>query len=480
MTILINSSSPIKEITFGQAMKFSLDNYYEILKMKAGQLAAGELLQLKVIADTIDLTADDKIPASQGGYAWFSYFNLLNRSDRAIEPEPVSGGAATSALTLTSVYGKFLSKLRGYVVLANLSPDDQKRLSKLDEDIRAMGDDITKLYIQDRKNWKDFAEAMGYRFGDDQAFVQWAQYSGNLQRIQTLINDIQMKSFERKTILDKKYQSQEDADVIAADFAFSSPSSRLRYPVYPDYQYSDGDSFNPVYLARLPLGSSAIFDDRHAISWGKTLKHIKSTSDGAFSGVFDRSSQESKSISADWKASGRGSYGFLSARASASESVSIQEDFIKAQKLTVGAKAAFRIDINPPTWFKVGLFSHRYVKDNPKDFEEFFGAKGSLRYYPTAIVVVRGISVAFESSQKWSYDYKKTFSASGGGRFGAFGFNFGGGASYSSTVKEHKVDQAGTKLEFSDDPNTIRFVGYIVAQNTTYDASIDNIVKNMP
>lgn len=480
MTIIVNGSSPVKEITFGQATKFSLDNYYEILKEKAGQLAAGELLQLKVVADTIDLTSDENILASKGGYTWFSYFNLLNRSDRAVEPLPVSGGGAASLVTLVSVYGKFLSKLRKYVVLASLSPDDQKEVAKLDEDIKTCGSDITKLYIEDRTNWKNFAEAMGYRYGDDQAYVQWVKHSGNLEKIQALIDEIQIKSFRRKTLLDRKYQSKEDEDVIAADFAFSSPSSRLRYPVYPDFQYTDGDDFKPVYLARLPLGSTAIFDDRHAMSWDKTLKLIKTNSDGAFTGVFDRSSQESKSISTDWKASGRASYGFLSARASASESVSIQEDFKKALKLTVGAKAAFRININPPVWFKSGLFEHRYVKENPKDFEEFFGSNGSLRYYPTAIIAIRGFSVAFESSQNWTYDYKKSFSASGGGGFGAFGFSFGGGANYNSTVKEHKVDQAGTKLEFSDDPTTIRFVGYVVAQNSVYDAAIDDAVKNLP
>lgn len=71
MTIIVNGSSPVKEITFGQATKFSLDNYYEILKQKAGQLAAGELLQLKVIADTIDLSADETILASKEGILGF-------------------------------------------------------------------------------------------------------------------------------------------------------------------------------------------------------------------------------------------------------------------------------------------------------------------------------------------------------------------------------------------------------------------------
>lgn len=475
MTIVVKAASPIQEITFGQAMKLSLDNYYDILKQKAGQLGAQEFLQLKVVADTIDLSTEEI--ASKGGYVWFSYFNLLNRSDRAIEPDPVSGGAATSALTLADVYGKFLSKLRQYVVVANLSADDQKRLAELEEEIQSMGNDITKYYILDRTNWKNFSEAMGYRYGDDQAFVQWAQYSGNLPKIQALIEKIQIKSFERKTILGRSYKTPEDEEIIKADFAYSSPSSRLRYPVYPDNQYDDGDKFNPVYLARLPLGSTAIFDDRLAITWSMKLNTIKSAVDGTFTGTFDRNTQQSKSISTDWSGSASASYGLFSVRASASESVRIQEDFNKGTKITVGAKAAFRIGINPPPWFKASLFRHKYVQENPKDFDEFFGPKGKLLYYPVAIVVVRGISIGFESTQNWTYDYKKIFSASGGGGFGAFGINFGGSASYSSTVKEHQVDQASTSLSFNDDPTTIRFVGYIVAKNTVLEAAVEDMVK---
>lgn len=475
MTIIIRRDSPVKDITFGEAMEVSLNNYYDVLKAKAGQLGAGQFLQLKVIADTIDISREEL--SSKGGYVWFSYHNLLDRSDRAIEPEPVSGGVATSAVSLVEAYSRFLAKIRKFVTLTNLSADDQKRLTELDEEVASMGDDITKYYVRDRTNWKQFAEAMGYRLGDDQAFVQWAQYSGNLKKIQELIEKIQIKSFERNTILARSYKTPEDKEVIDADFALTSPSNRLRYPLYADNLYTDGDLFNPVYLARLPLGSTAIFDDRLSITWAMKLNTIKDNVDGAFTGEFGKTTQKSTSIATDWSGSASVSYGFISARASASESQRIQEDFNKALKITIGAKAAFRININPPGWFRAGLFSHRYVKENPKDFDEFFGAKGTLLYYPVAIVAVRGISVGFESAQAWSYDYQKTFSASGGGGFGAFGISFGGSASYSSTVKEHQVDQSGTKLQFTDDPNTVRFVGYVVAKNRVYEQALEDIAK---
>jgi len=91
-----------------------------------------------------------------------------------------------------------------------------------------------------------------------------------------------------------------------------------------------------------------------------------------------------------------------------------------------------------------------------------------LLYYPSKLILIRGFNISFISSQNWTYDYKKRFSASGGGGFSAFGVGFGGSASYSSNVKEHKVDSSGTTLTISDDENTIRFVGYAVKKNTVY------------
>ena len=81
---------------------------------------------------------------------------------------------------------------------------------------------------------------------------------------------------------------------------------------------------------------------------------------------------------------------------------------------------------------------------------------------------MRGFSVEFTASQNWSYDYKHTFSASAGGGFSAFGINFGSDGGYSENTKEHQVDQSNTSLKFADDKNTLRFIGYAVAENAFF------------
>src|SRR5207244_4305617 len=120
------------------------------------------------------------------------------------------------------------------------------------------------------------------------------------------------------------------------------------------------------------------------------------------------------------------------------------------------------------------LFEHKRVKDNIHDFEQFFGPKGTLLYFPTHLILVRGFKVEFTSTQNWSFDYQHKFSASGGGGFNAFGISFGGSGSYSNEQKEHKVDVSNTKLTIADDPTTIRFVGYDVKKNTVFGTGVEH------
>jgi hypothetical protein len=118
------------------------------------------------------------------------------------------------------------------------------------------------------------------------------------------------------------------------------------------------------------------------------------------------------------------------------------------------------------------LFQHKRITANAKEFAEFFGSQGSLRFYPTHIILVRGFSSAFESSQKWTYDYVHNFSASAGGGFSVFGINFGSSETYSSHEEQHNIDQSNTKLTFADGDSTLRFVGYVVQRNTVLDSSV--------
>jgi hypothetical protein len=457
------ASSPVQDVTFGTALKISLDNYYDLLKTQLGGLKTEEFLQLKLTADTIDVSTEKK--ASEGGYVWFSYYNLLNRSDRAIQPIPVANEIQVGLEGLADFYGRFLRRLRSFVVVKALTPEEQVALADIDKTLDSLKSDVNALYKRDRSDWKDVAEAMGFSVGDWNAYIQWSSAYGHIRDIEQRTEDIKKQTFDKKTILDRKYPSADDREVVDAEFDFDNPMMRLRFPLYPDYTYPDGDQFSPAYLARLALGSTALFDDRRSASWDKTLTTIKTSGAGSFSATLDKSTTTSSSITTDWSGSGSASYGFISVNASASQHTAIQEDFSKGQRLTVSAKSAFRINIGFPKWFQPTLFKHPRVLANPHDFLEFFGPKGSLLYYPTALIVVRGFTVSFESTQAWTYDYQKQFSASGGGGFNAFGISFGASASYSSSVHEHQVDKSNTTLTFSDDKDTIRFVGYAVKKN---------------
>jgi hypothetical protein len=125
------------------------------------------------------------------------------------------------------------------------------------------------------------------------------------------------------------------------------------------------------------------------------------------------------------------------------------------------------------------LFSHKHVKENPQEFVDFFGPDGTLLYYPIGLVVVRGFSATFNSSQNWTYDYQNRFSAEAGGGFNIGFINFGGSSSYSKEDKEHQVHQQNTNLTISDDPDTLRFVGYVVVKNNTTTHAFDDQIARI-
>ncbi|MGV1957776.1 hypothetical protein ACQZ5G_14825 [Agrobacterium sp. 22-214-1] len=470
-------ASPVREVDFGTALKISLDNYYDLLKTTIGGLGAQEFLQLKLVADTVDIS--DK-PWDQQGYRWFSYYAIDWRADLQIEPEPVSGTVLTGAERLSSTYGKFLQVLQKYAVLRDLTPAEQIQVADYDKTIASLKDDALELSYIDREKWAIYCQRTGTSLGDRAHYLQWSNSYGNIRRIQELINDIKITTFRKKQILDRKYKDPADREIVEAVFDFENPLQRLRYPTYPDYVYAEGASFSPTYLASLPPGSTAIFDDRYVVNPDKTLGTIKTTSAGAFNGKLSSATAESHSITTDWSAGGSASYGFIRVSASTSEHTSIQTDFRKGKEIEIRAKAAFRVNLIYPAWFKPTLFDSKRVTENITDFAEFFGPDGSLLYYPTAMVLIRGFAVKFESTQKWQYNYERKFSASGGGGFNAFGVNFGAKGNYSSHETEHKVDQSNTSLEISDGEETLRFVGYVVKKTDVMAATLGKILKGPP
>lgn len=463
--------SPIKDVTFGQALKISLDNYYDILKAQVGGLATNEYLQLKAVADPIDI--------SSAKYKWFSYYNLLRRSDQAIDPTPVSDVVLTAPFDLVMVYEKFLRQLRGYVVKTNLSADDQKKLADIDLDLDRLRDKINQYAILDRRVWKDYAELMGYSVGDSTAFFQWSASNGHLREIEDLMKEVRDAQFAKKTLLDKQYPEPTDREIVDAEFDFENPGMRLRYPIFPDSEYPNGNQFNVTYLATLPLGSSALFDDRRVITWDISLESMQSSQIGAVSTLFDRNTSQSSSITTDWSGSASGSYfSIIKVNASASEHTQIQDDFNHGTTIKLSSAAAYKAEIVYPSWFRPTLFKHKHVVENIHDFEPFFGSKGSLLYIPSYLIVVRGFKVEFSSSQEWTFDYQHKFSASAGGGFNVLGISFGGSGSYTNEVKEHTVDKSTTTLTIADAESTLRFVGYAVKKNTIFEDAMKAATEN--
>lgn len=450
--------SQVVPISLGSALNTTLDNYYDLLKNQLGGLQSEEYLQLKLVADPVDISAEK--------YPYWSMYNLLTRSDLSIEPRPVNGTIVTSVVRFSDLYGTFLRRLRGYVVLNNFTPQEQAQISDLD----AQADDCRRTannyVIQDRVDWKNYCDALGFSQGDNNAYLQWVAAYGHGSKVADLLQQARILEFRRRTILNKQYADPEDQAIVNAESDYNEIQMRLRYPINQDDQYSDHSQFSLTYLANLPAVSTCLFDDRRAESWSVSVADMMATAAGNFIAHWDRTTSSSSSISTDWSSSGSVSYFIVSVKVSASNETQIKEDFSNTTGIDLGAKAAYKAQILYPGWFHPELFECKHVKNNVQDFSDYFGKEGSLLYYPTHLVLVRGFAAKFTNSQQWTYDYKHDFQASVGGGFSICGIDFGGSSTYGSHTKDHQVDQSNTSLAFSDDASTLRFIGYVVKKNT--------------
>jgi hypothetical protein len=456
--------SEVRPIELSEALKASLNNYYDLLKTQVGGLGADEFLQLKLVADVVDID-DEK-------YRYFSMYNLLLRSDLAIEPVPVSGTILTSADQLNRVYGRFLQRLRKYVVRRELSPEQLAALDDLDVKIAHAKQKAEEYADLEQTAWERYCRRTGRPLGDQAAYIQWSINNGYKREISGLHDKLKHYYFDKKTIMDREYRDPEDREVVDAESEYESMQMRIRYPIFPDYNYSNRSQFSLEYLATLDPGSSGLFDDRRVLSWNVSLTQMATTGAGAFTAHYDRNTTESSSITTDWSASASGQYKMIKANAEASDHQAISEEFKNVTAIDLSAKAAFKTAIIYPGWFRSQLFRHKRVKENIRDFADFFGPNGVLRYYPVSLILVRGFSSSFTNSQNWTYDYDRKFAASAGGGFSVANINFGNSGSYNKHQEEHKIDKANTSLKISDGDGTIRFVGYVVKKNTLWDSVI--------
>ncbi|WP_140740782.1 hypothetical protein [Mesorhizobium sp. B2-3-5] len=446
-------------------MNVSLNDYYDLLKVNVTGIKAEEFLQLKLVADPVSISNDK---ASAGGYIWWSYYNLLDRGDHVVVPQAVDDQVAISAARLANVYGDFLNILIKFVAKKNLTPPEEKELANLQKQIAACKKKIGKLLAEDTANWEKYARGHGFAVGDQGQYLKWSQYQGNWDDVleqQDLLKDYRL---DRKILLNGQYPDPEDRKIRDQLDLFDSLPMQLGYPVHADHLYSNGDSFDVGYLSTMAGSENAMFDSRRYVEWKQDLKTILTTGGGHFDATLDHSTGTSTSMTTDWGASGSGSYAFISAHANVSEHTAIQEDFNTLTQMNLHCESAFRVEITYGGWFDPTLFDCQHVIDNPHTFAPFLGDKGSLLYYPTSLILVRGFAVEFLNTQNWSYDYDHSFSASAGGGFSCCGISFGASANYSEHTHAHKIDQATTHLVFKDDVNTIRFVGLGVVKNTAF------------
>jgi len=254
-------SDPVQPISLSSALKTSLDNFYDLLKTSAG-VAQNELLQLRLAADLLDIS-DDRTPASKGGYEWFTYHNLLDRSDKQILPSPVSpdpNGAQVNANMLSTVYGAFLQKLRGFVVKTALSADDQKKVADINGLITQDKIQYEKLAKDDRDRWVQHCLDTGGDVTDRNAYLSWSAAWGNMREIKTTLDDLKDQYFSLKTILDRQYKDPSDRAIVDAEFDYNNLLMKASYPNKPDFDYSDGDKFDIVYLINLGTSGTGAFD----------------------------------------------------------------------------------------------------------------------------------------------------------------------------------------------------------------------------
>jgi hypothetical protein len=388
----------------------------------------------------------------------------------------VTGQILTGAEQLSTVYGDFLTRLRNYAIIRDLDANDQVKVADFTTQIETLRTEASELVDRDRDKWEAYALRHHINVGNRTQYIAWSNAYGYRREIQIKLGAMRQKEALRKRILDRQYTDPQDRKIIEAEFEYLNPFQTIRYPIYPDYEYDDGANFSATYLASLPPGNG-IFDDRRILTYDKSLPVLKTGTGGAFTATFDRTTQRSESITTDWSAGASVRYGFIKVSATASEHTSIQDDFRKGLSIELSAKSVYKANIIYPRWFDPTLFNHKHVKANIRDFEEFFGEHGTLLYYPTAAIIIRGFAVAFNSSQNWQFDYERKFSASAGGGFNAFGVNFGGNGTYSKHEKKHEVDQSNTKLTITDGDDTLRFVGLAVKKNKVFETAIREGLK---
>lgn len=448
----------VKEVNVNENFKLTLSHFYSIVKEEIGEFDPDQKLQLQASAFPLDLST---------AYPWFSFKNINDTFDVGIDPKPISETLSlNTAVSLSDVYGSFISTALGLVETEELDADTLKRIDELTVDLQNLNRNISKLQTDILAKWVAYCDATMTDRGDKVTYTHWSQGEWETSQVFNLRNLAREKSGLIDALRKTEYEDADHAEVARAFADWNSPASRIRYPRFPDTEYGEEqEKFNVVYFASLPDNDSSLFVNRRLMTPAMSISELISSSIGSFSSTVSKESQASSDITTDWNTSVSGGYGPFKVKASVSSHERIQEDFKHLQSITVGARALMALEFDGSPWWKPDIFQNALIQSNLRTFERYFGESGSLLYYPIRVIIARGFNLKFSSSQNWEHEYEKDFSASGSASLKLGGFSFGGGGGYSKHEERQKVERRGHDLIMDDGEDNIRIIGYVVVKS---------------
>lgn len=369
-------------------------------------------------------------------------------------------------------YQKLLKAAVRLVEVKELPAEVNEKIALLEKQIDNLQEEIDLLVERDAVRWERYAASAGIALGDIYALNQWTYRYGNGRRIERLATNIGTAQTQIDVLRLAEFKDEHQEEIFRAFEQFGNPGVRLRWPRLRDSLYP-GVTFSPGYLLQLATGNTAQFADRHFIfPAGISLEAIISTNLGSFDQTLTKSSQSSESISTDWNASASASYGWFKMNASASEQVHVKEDLKTTQSIRVSCRSLLSIGFDNSAWFNSNVFNNLYIRRNPRIFAPFFGPRGTLRYYPVRVLIMRGMRLEFNSSANYNYDYERTFSVSGSASARVFGISFGGGGGYNSHQQKQEIKSQGNKLIMDDGEKNFRVIGFVLNKVTVLDATL--------
>lgn len=437
----------------------TFDHFYQFIK-RAAQPEAHQLIQIRAAAEPLELSMRWK---------WHSYYQYLLKVDTKILPTPITEKPTQETVGLTDgqlayEYGRLLAQLVRFVELKELPAEVNARISSLEQSAENSRAKVTRLLEQDTPAWASYARVMGLNAADTEAFTQWWYAYGHAEEIDNLREDIANALGEIDLLRLDRFADADQEEIFRAFSQFNNVGSRLRWPRLPDSMYrEEGGQFSVDYLARLPPGDTALFADRrYVFPVGVALESMLASQVGSFSESLTRNSQATESVTRDWNMNVSGRYGWFKVSAAASEHTAIKEDFRNTQSIAVSCKSCLKIPFDARPWFVPEIFQNAYVKKNIKSLDRYFGTNGTLRFYPAALLLARGMKLEFQSSANYQYDYERKFSVSGSASARVFGIRLGGGGGYSEHVQKQTIQAQGHTLTLDDGETNFRVLGYVV------------------